>query len=196
MYPLARWLAFGAVLGLFLLRVYVYQGWYIVCYGLGIYLLNLFIGFITPQIDPDTEGPTLPTKLSDSQEYKGFNRKLPEFKFWHSAFLAVFVSLLMSLIPLFDIPVFWPILVLYFLALFALTMKNQIAHMIKHRYIPISWGKARYGGSKGKKPSIERPAGGGTAVVTGSNLAAGSGLLPGGSAAANPGPRFTGSNMK
>ena len=28
------------------------QGWYIVTYALGIYLLNLFIAFLTPKIDP------------------------------------------------------------------------------------------------------------------------------------------------
>jgi hypothetical protein len=30
----------------------VLQGWYIITYALGIYLLNLFIGFLTPKIDP------------------------------------------------------------------------------------------------------------------------------------------------
>lgn len=29
-----------------------FQGWYIVTYALGIYLLNLFIAFLTPKIDP------------------------------------------------------------------------------------------------------------------------------------------------
>jgi len=28
------------------------QGWYIITYALGIYLLNLFIAFLTPKIDP------------------------------------------------------------------------------------------------------------------------------------------------
>lgn len=56
----------------------------------------------------------------------------------------------MTLVPLFDVPVFWPILLIYFLTLFALTMRNQIAHMIKYRYIPFAWGKQKYTG-KGKK---------------------------------------------
>ena len=41
----------------------------------------------------------------------------------------------------FDVPVFWPILLLYWLVLFFLTMKRQIRHMIKHRYVPFSIGK-------------------------------------------------------
>ena len=49
-------------------------------------------------------------------------------------------------VQIFDIPVFWPILLLYFIALFVLTMKRQIQHMVKHRYVPFSWGKQRYKG--------------------------------------------------
>ncbi|KAH8054504.1 hypothetical protein JL722_8853 [Aureococcus anophagefferens] len=43
-----------------------------------------------------------------------------------------------------EIPVFWPILLIYFFALFFLTMKRQIKHMIKHKYVPWSWGKKSY----------------------------------------------------
>ena len=46
----------------------------------------------------------------------------------------------------FNIPVFWPILLLYFIALFVLTMKRQIKHMIKYKYVPFSLGKTRYQG--------------------------------------------------
>lgn len=43
--------------------------------------------------------------------------------------------------PMFDVPVFWPILLLYWLLLFTVTMKRQIKHMIKYRYLPFSTGK-------------------------------------------------------
>jgi hypothetical protein len=33
-----------------MLRIRALQGFYVVTYGLGIFLLNLFIGFITPQV--------------------------------------------------------------------------------------------------------------------------------------------------
>lgn len=158
-------------------------------------------------MDPDAEGPGLPLKTSSlgadgGAEYKGFSRKLPEFKFWHSAMLAATASLFMTFFSIFDIPVFWPILLLYFVALFVLTMKNQIAHMVKHRYIPFSWGKARYGGGGGGKgggkgkPAIDRPSTAGigavvTGTTTGSNLAAGGATT----ATHHAGPRFTGSNV-
>jgi hypothetical protein len=45
--------------------------------------------------------------------------------------------------------VFWPILLLYWLVLFFVTMKRQIQHMIKYRYIPFSLGKKSYGGGGG-----------------------------------------------
>ena len=45
----------------------------------------------------------------------------------------------------FDLPVFWPILLMYFILLFFLTMKQQILHMLKHRYVPFSFGKQTYG---------------------------------------------------
>jgi hypothetical protein len=39
------------------------------------------------------------------------------------------------------VPVFWPILLMYWVVLFFITMKRQIRHMIKHRYLPFSMGK-------------------------------------------------------
>lgn len=40
---------------------------------------------------------------------------------------------------------FWPILLVYWVMLFVLTMKRQIRHMIKHGYVPYTTGKAKYG---------------------------------------------------
>lgn len=48
----ARWVGAVALIGLFLLRVFLSHGWYIVTYALGIYHLNLFIAFLTPKMDP------------------------------------------------------------------------------------------------------------------------------------------------
>lgn len=50
MYVTGRWLAFLGVMAIYLLRVFLVNGWYIVTYGLGIYLLNNFIGFLSPQV--------------------------------------------------------------------------------------------------------------------------------------------------
>ena len=76
-----RWVGTLVMAAIYCLRAYYVKGFYIVTYGLGIYLLNLLIGFLSPQVDPEGEGPALPTKGSD--EFKPFIRRLPEFKFWY-----------------------------------------------------------------------------------------------------------------
>ena len=165
--------------------------------GLGIYLLNQLIGFISPQFDPEEADADLDLPTSDKQEFRPFARRyeryhlflisfvrysklsyrpfvnllishvlivsildsfgywfvllfcrLPEFKFWYSCFKAVWTAFFMTFFGIFDVPVFWPILLGYFLMLFAITMKRQIKHMIKHKYVPFTWGKAKYQGGK------------------------------------------------
>ncbi|KAL9248481.1 RER1B-like protein [Drosera capensis] len=119
-------------------------GFYIISYGLGIYILNLLIGFLSPKIDPELEamdGASLPTKESD--EFKPFIRRLPEFKFWYAITKAFLVAFVLTFFSVFDVPVFWPILLFYWLVLFVLTMKRQIMHMIKYKYIPFDLGKQK-----------------------------------------------------
>ncbi|KAG6488051.1 hypothetical protein ZIOFF_056809 [Zingiber officinale] len=210
-----RWIGTAGVAAIYCLRVYLLQGFYIISYGLGIYLLNLLIGFLSPLVDPELEvsdGLALPTRGSD--EFKPFVRRLPEFKFCHAAYtlptlansirqwpvvscsstsvgcimcsvlcsclcpLWVFglssfthaapmiclypllfrgahvggqtrysitkafcVAFVMTFFSVFDVPVFWPILLCYWVVLFFLTMKRQITHMIKFKYVPFSLGK-------------------------------------------------------
>ncbi|MED6126130.1 Protein rer1a [Stylosanthes scabra] len=147
---LNRWLGTLAVAFVYALRVYLIQGFYIVSYGLGIYLLNLLIGFLSPQVDPEieslSEGPTLPTRGSD--EFRPFVRRLPEFKFWYSITKAFCIAFVMTFFSAFDVPVFWPILLFYWVVLFTLTMRRQISHMIKYKYVPFTLGKQRYNGKR------------------------------------------------
>ncbi|XP_013384046.1 protein RER1 isoform X1 [Lingula anatina] len=150
-----RWAATSLIAVLYGLRVFLLKGWYIVTYALGIYLLNLFIAFLTPKMDPvmqediDAEdGPSLPTRASE--EFRPFIRRLPEFKFWHSATKAFLIAMFCTFFDALNIPVFWPILVMYFIILFTITMKRQIKHMIKYRYLPFTHGKTVY---KGKDDS-------------------------------------------
>lgn len=148
-HPVGRWLGSLAAATVYILRVYYVQGFYIVSYGLGIYVLNLLIGFLSPQVDPElegTDGASLPTKGSD--EFKPFIRRLPEFKFWYSITKAFCIAFVMTFFSVFDVPVFWPILLCYWVVLFVLTMKRQILHMVKYKYVPFSIGKQRYTGKR------------------------------------------------
>eukprot|EP00252_Welwitschia_mirabilis_P026207 TRINITY_DN848_c0_g1_i3.p1 TRINITY_DN848_c0_g1~~TRINITY_DN848_c0_g1_i3.p1 ORF type:complete len:180 (+),score=8.88 TRINITY_DN848_c0_g1_i3:109-648(+) len=132
-HQVGRWIGTLAVASIYIIRVYYIQGFYIISYGLGIYVLNLLIGFLSPQVDPETEvleGASLPTR--DSDEYA-----------LTKAFCVAFV---MTFFSVFDVPVFWPILLCYWIVLFILTMKRQISHMIRYKYVPYSRGKQRYTG--------------------------------------------------
>ena len=207
-YTVQRWAATGALLFLFMLRIVLAEGWYIgtwarecvctdaVCYALVIYLLNLFLAFLTPKCDPALESdlaaqdveegePGLPTSAraaassgglmssvfhptqqdGDQDEFRPFIRRLPEFKvgcwtmltqFWLSATQATLLSIFATFFEAFNIPVFWPVLVVYFMVLFVLTMRRQIQyvrgclprHMIQYKYLPFDIGrKVRYGSS-------------------------------------------------
>jgi hypothetical protein len=46
----SRWIGLAVMLALFALRIYSINGWFIVAYGLGIFLLSLLIGFVSPQV--------------------------------------------------------------------------------------------------------------------------------------------------
>ncbi|CAA2970029.1 protein RER1B-like [Olea europaea var. sylvestris] len=144
-----RWLGTLAAAAVYFMRVFYVQGFYVVSYGLGIYILNLLTGFMSPKDDPELEaldGTSLPTK--DSDEFRPFIRRLPEFKFWYAITKAFCVAFLMTFISVLNIPVYWPTLFFFWVFLFLLTMKQQITHMIKHRYIPFNIGKQIYAGKK------------------------------------------------
>lgn len=56
----------------------------------------------------------------------GVRSLTPEFKFWYSATKATAIALTCTITRATDVPVYWPILLVYFLTLFGLTMRRQI----------------------------------------------------------------------
>jgi hypothetical protein len=135
------------ILFLYVLRVLLWPGFYIVSYGLALYLLNVLVDFVSPLEDPELASlnseAELPTRADD--EYRPFMRKLPEFASWLRASRALTLGLLMTLVPALDVPVFWPILLVYFAMLFVSTMRQRVSHMLRHRYLPFSFGKPQFG---------------------------------------------------
>jgi hypothetical protein len=130
-YNTYRWVGTGVLFLLFGLRIFVAEGWYIVAYSLGIYLLNLFLAFLSPKFDPaleqdegmeDGNASGLPTK--EDQEFRPFVRRLPEFKFWYATTKAIAIGFFCSWFEIFNLPVFWPVLVVYWLILFCLTSES------------------------------------------------------------------------
>ena len=51
------------------------------------------------------------------------------------------IGLACTFFPLLDLPVFWPLLLVYFCFLAYLMIKRRIQHMMKYRYVPFDWKK-------------------------------------------------------
>lgn len=85
-HALQRWIGTLAISAIYAFRIFYLRGFYLITFVLGFYNLNLLIGFLSPKVDPQTEDSDrnrttlLPTK--DSDDFKPFIRRLPEFKFW------------------------------------------------------------------------------------------------------------------
>ncbi|KAB0406070.1 hypothetical protein E2I00_009593 [Balaenoptera physalus] len=155
-YTAVRWVVTLGLSFIYMIRVYLLPGWYIVTYALGIHHLNLLIAFLSPKVDPSLmedsdDGPSLPTKQN---EFQSSIRRLPEFKSWHVVTKGILVAMVCTFFEAFNVPVFWPILVMYFIMLFCITMKRQITHMIEYRYIPRSRTARRH--TRGRRTRARR----------------------------------------
>ena len=152
-YRKSRWLAVAILSIIYFIRVFYKKGYYALTYCIGIHFLNSFIGFISPLDDPEDElgenNSYLPQR--SNEEFRPFQRKIREFSFWNLMFWTFVVSIFFTFFECFDIPVFWPLLLVYFLLIFFIIMKRQIKHMIKYNYLPWDTGKKIYG--SGKIPS-------------------------------------------
>lgn len=73
-----------------------------------------------------------PTSLHYSVKDKGFDSCLvlptliSPFALRHAATKGILVAMICTFFEAFNVPVFWPILVMYFIMLFCITMKRQI----------------------------------------------------------------------
>ena len=72
--------------------------------------------------------------LDKPSESKPIVRKIGEFKLWKRLFLFSFLALFCSFFECFDLPVFWPILLFYFLLVVITIAYKQYKHMQKYDY--------------------------------------------------------------
>ncbi|ORM42211.1 Protein RER1 [Babesia sp. Xinjiang] len=167
-----RWIYWAVVSYAFWHHVFANGMHFVIAYMYAVYGLNLVLRFITPldfddlcaaheeanggTILPSSEGKpadiTLERmrKVENVYEFRPFMRQMNEFTFWLAAVRASHAALICSRFEFLDVPVFWPLLVIYFIMLFATTMRQQLENMIKYKYVPFSFGKKSYG-------SITRP---------------------------------------
>ena len=146
-YKAQRWgvVAFLAVF--YFIRMFRTKGYYALTYCIGIHFLNSFIGFISPLDDPEEDqlnngDSYLPQK--NNEEFRPFQRKVKEYSFWSMMFWTFLFAIPMTFFEAFNIPVFWPLLLVYFILIFFLIMRRQIKHMIKYNYLPWDTGKKNY----------------------------------------------------
>ncbi|KAI5180720.1 hypothetical protein NEOKW01_1004 [Nematocida sp. AWRm80] len=150
-YPKERWAFFLFVLVLFFWRVVLTGGYRLVTYCLALYLLHCFIGFCSPidsempdPFDTEEHEPVNVQINKSGDESKPFIRRLPEFEYWWLSLRASLLSLVCTLFPIFNIPVFTPILFFYFLGLAFLTGIKIKRHMKKYKYNPFFNAKKIY----------------------------------------------------
>ena len=146
-YRVLRWSFIAVLFTIYFIRILYIQGYYALTYCIGIHFLNSFIGFISPLEDPEEadldEGEShLPQR--NNEEFRPFQRKLKEYEFWRIMFWTLIISIPMTFFEVFNIPVFWPLLLVYFILIFVLIMRKQIKHMIKYHYLPWDSGKKTY----------------------------------------------------
>mmetsp|Transcript_39524 Transcript_39524/g.123277 ORF Transcript_39524/g.123277 Transcript_39524/m.123277 type:complete len:214 (-) Transcript_39524:41-682(-) len=135
-----RWLSWISLLGAFAARIVLLQRHFFAAYIMAIYVLNQTILFLSPATE-DEDDPKL--ARSNSGEYRPFVRALSEFRLWARGAMATVAAMAVTCFDACDIDVDGRALLIYFTVLFALTMKQQIVHMIRHGYVPWSGRKPR-----------------------------------------------------
>ena len=146
-YKAQRWGVVAFLEVFYFIRMFRTKGYYALTYCIGIHFLNSFIGFISPLDDPEEDqlnngDSYLPQK--NNEEFRPFQRKVKEYSFWSMMFWTFLIAIPMTFFEAFNIPVFWPLLLVYFILIFFLIMRRQIKHMIKYNYLPWDTGKKNY----------------------------------------------------
>ena len=75
-------------------------------------------------MDEPTILPVDSSSNVEAADSKPLIRSMNEFKFWQSVTFASILSFFCSLSRFFDLPVFWPFLLVYFVMLVILTVKR------------------------------------------------------------------------
>lgn len=104
----------------------------------------------------ESSASDLPTTSfeGDEDEFRPFVRRLPEFKFWYSTTYATILAICATFVKAFDVPVFWPLLLFYFIMLFVATMRRQWLDMKRLKYVPWDIGTKKVYKSDPKSVSV------------------------------------------
>jgi len=143
-----RWIFTALLSVLYLLRVLISGGFYVISYVLGLYILHAFVRFVTPLGLPDIEedeeekmGEELPIFGQTPGDSKPLIRSVSEFKFWQGITIALLLSNVLISSEAFDLPVYWPFLLGYFVFLVGMTARKHMRHMEKYGYSITDFGR-------------------------------------------------------
>eukprot|EP00835_Amoeboradix_gromovi_P000787 NODE_29_length_33183_cov_0.333666.p21 type:complete len:166 gc:universal NODE_29_length_33183_cov_0.333666:915-1412(+) len=149
-YRYQRWLMFFALEGLLILRMIMKRGFSVLGYIQGLTILNLFFESIYSSTNTeaeddvineiplhtikDIEAPPSPLIEQNSADISLSG----DVKLWFWCMVIVLVSLVCTFIDVLDIPVYWQLLLVYFLLLFTITMREPLWIMITKNYTPMN----------------------------------------------------------
>ena len=100
---------------------------------------------MTPQIDSEAAS-SLPSAASENvedTERKPLQRKLPELQYWSRMTAATVAAALLSCTERTNVPVHWPILVVYFCVAAIILFRRLYRHMRRHGYNPLNLGQKK-----------------------------------------------------
>lgn len=140
----SRWVVLAVLASGFTARVAHIARQFFVAYVLAIYVFQQLLLFISPAVD-DSELEA----MASGGEYRPFVRALSEFLLWQRAFCAAFVCFIVTFFDALDVDVDGACLLLFFALLFFYTMRQQIQHMVKFRYVP--WSVSKQAASRREK---------------------------------------------
>lgn len=135
-----RWGIFAGSLTLYLLRVLYKNSHHIITYGVGIYLIQGFILFATPKMKNTADPFETLTQEQIEEEQRRFDgpfiRNLSEYDFWIFYMKVIGISFVLTFFDFLDIPVFVPLLVIYFFLLIGATLMKLKQHQKMYQYNP------------------------------------------------------------
>ncbi|KAL6122313.1 hypothetical protein NUSPORA_00677 [Nucleospora cyclopteri] len=136
-----RWGMFAFLIFLYTMRVLIRNSHHIISYAVGVYLVHGFILFATPKnknIPDPFEAPAEDSYVPENApvDFGPFVRNLPEYEYWLFCMKVVGISYFLTFFDVFDIPVFTPLLIMYFITMVIATIVKLYQHQKLYHYNP------------------------------------------------------------
>ena len=95
---------------------------------------NIF-DFLTPSIVAQRPGENVSLPELDDEEFKPYNRALPEIDLWKWCMVNTIVIFVLSQFAFFDFPVYWPFMLGYVVIAVGVVLFNQFEQKKNLKYV-------------------------------------------------------------